>query len=102
MKFLMFVLRYKRCVLSQGRKEVRWLPGQEESLAPPCSNLRAFASEAKLLFEESTCDIVGTFRRPLMIRRPGNCAPLVTPLFLVDNKNDGQVTSAFPSLSEQI
>ena len=40
--------------------------------------------------EESTCDIVGTFRRspqsfsaPIVIRRPGNCAPLpafVTPL----------------------
>jgi len=25
--------------------------------------------------EESTCDIVGTFRRPVVIRRPGNCAP---------------------------
>ena len=42
------------------------------------------------------------FSAPLMIRRPGNCAPPVTPLFVVDNKNDGQVTSAFPSLSEQI
>jgi len=42
--------------------------------------------------EEGTCDIVGTFRRPpqsfnppvigapIVIRRPGNCAPLVTPL----------------------
>jgi len=34
--------------------------------------------------EESTCDIVGTFRRPpqwfgapMVIRRPGNCVPLL-------------------------
>jgi len=40
--------------------------------------------------EESICDIVGTFRRstqsfgvPIVIRRPGNCAPLVTPLVSV-------------------
>ena len=42
--------------------------------------------------EESTCDIVGTFRRPpqsfsapVVIWRPGNCAhlaPLVTPLLV--------------------
>ena len=25
--------------------------------------------------EECTCDIVGTFRRPIMFRHPGNCAP---------------------------
>jgi len=33
--------------------------------------------------EESTCNIVGTFRRPPVIRRPGHCAPfspLSTPL----------------------
>jgi len=39
--------------------------------------------------EESICDIVGTFWRPpqsfgapAMIRRLGNCAPLVTPLYV--------------------
>jgi len=26
--------------------------------------------------EESTCNIVGTFRRPPVIRRPGHCSPL--------------------------
>jgi len=26
----------------QGRNEVRWCPGQEAGLAPPCSNLRSF------------------------------------------------------------
>jgi len=55
-----------------GRTEVGWRPGQEASLAPPYSNLWSFGS--KCAPEESTCDIFGTFRRP------GNCAPLVTPL----------------------
>jgi len=33
-------------------------------------------------FEESACDIVGTLRRPILIRRPANCAPapFVMPL----------------------
>jgi len=30
--------------------------------------------------EASTCDVVGIFRGPAVIRRPRNCAPLVTPL----------------------
>jgi len=30
----------------QGRNEVRWRPGQETSLAPPCSNLRSFGSKS--------------------------------------------------------
>jgi len=41
--------------------------------------------------EESTCEIVGTFRRsqqtfgtPIMIRHPGNCVPIVTPLVIRD------------------
>ena len=29
----------------QGRHDVRWRPGQEASLAPPCSNLRSFGSK---------------------------------------------------------
>jgi len=74
--------------LSHGRNEVRWRPGQEAGLSPLCSKLRS--SGSKYCIEESTCDIVGTFRRlhshstpPVVIRRPGNCsplAPLVTPL----------------------
>jgi len=38
--------------------------------------------------EENTCDIIRTFRRlpqlfgvPIVIRGPGNCAPLVPPLY---------------------
>jgi len=33
----------------QGRNEVRWRPGQETSLAPPCSNLRPFGSKCTVL-----------------------------------------------------
>ena len=79
---------YRKVVHSHGRNEVRLRPGQETSLAPPCSNLRSFAS--KCAVEESTCDIVVTFRHPpqsfsapIVIRRPENCATLptlVTPL----------------------
>jgi len=65
----------------QGRNEVRWRPGQEASLAPPCSNLQVLRKQIccwrKYLrhccdFEESTCDIVATKLRPL--------SPLITPL----------------------
>ena len=45
----------------QGRNEVRWHPGQETSLASPCSNLRYFGSKSAV--EESTGDIVRTFWR---------------------------------------
>ena len=33
----------------QGRNEVRWRPGQEAVLAPPCSKLRSFGSECSVL-----------------------------------------------------
>jgi len=49
-------------------------PGQEASLAPPSSKVGYFGSKMYCI-EENTCDIVGTFRRP------GNRAPLVTPLY---------------------
>jgi len=35
--------------VAQGRNEVRWRPGQEASLAPPCSNLRSFGSKCTML-----------------------------------------------------
>jgi len=66
----------------------RWRPGQETSLTPPCSNLRSFGS--KCVVEESTCDIVVTFRHPRSHRRPHSDSvpmefspplhPFVTPL----------------------
>jgi len=75
----------------QGCNEARWRQGQEASLAPPCSKQRSFGSKCVVLkkvlvtllglfgapmfetevfwkqmhcIEESTCDTVGTFRRP--------------------------------------
>jgi len=35
--------------LNQGRNKVRWRPGQEASLAPPCSNLRSFGYKCTAL-----------------------------------------------------
>ena len=55
----------------QGRNDSRWRPGQEASLAPaPMFETELFRKQM-FCIEESTCDVVGTFRRP------GNRAPLV-------------------------
>jgi len=35
--------------ITQGRTEVRWRPGQEASLAHPCSNLSSFGSKCTAL-----------------------------------------------------
>ena len=35
--------------VTQGRTEIRWRPGKEKSLAPPCSNLRSFGSKCTIL-----------------------------------------------------
>ena len=55
------------------RSEVRWRTGQEATLAP------AFEPEVfrKQMYciEESACDTVGILGAPIVIRRPGNCAP---------------------------
>jgi len=71
----------------QGRNEVRWRPGQETSLALPCSNLRSFGSKCSAM-EKVLVTLLAVFgascsHSPIVIRRPGNCAtfaPLVTPL----------------------
>ena len=34
---------------AQGRKEIKWRPGQEASLAPPCSNLRSVGIKCTVL-----------------------------------------------------
>jgi len=47
---------------TQGRNEVRWCPGQEASLAPMFEP-EIFRKQMYCI-DESTCDIVGTFRRP--------------------------------------
>jgi len=71
---------------NQGRNEVKWRPGQEESLEPPCLNLRSFRRKCTAL-KEVLVTMLGLFRAPHSDWRPRNCAPLallVTPLLSTD------------------
>jgi len=72
----------------QGRNEVRWRPGQEPSLAPPCSNLRSFGSKYTLL-KKVLATLTGLFGAPHSDSAPRSYSasgefrslfPLVTPL----------------------
>ena len=67
--------RIYHCDSSQGHNEVRWRPGQEASLVPPFSNLRFFRKQMYCI-DESSCAVVGTFRRPHNDRAPGKSSPL--------------------------
>jgi len=62
------------CALHE-RNEVRWHPGQEASLAPPCSKLRYFGSKCTVL-KEVLVTLLGLFGAPTVTRRLGNCASL--------------------------
>ena len=64
----------------QGRTEVRWLPEQETSLAPPCSNLRSFVSKCTVL-KKVLVTLLGLFGVPALNRRPGHCALLSPPRY---------------------
>ena len=65
--------------------EVRQRPGQEASLAPPCSNLISLGSKCTAL-KKVLVTLFGLFGArshsalPIVIQGPGNCAPLVTTL----------------------
>jgi len=50
------------CSHRQERDKVRWLPGQEASLAPPCSNLRFLQSKCTVL--KKVLVILWTFSAP--------------------------------------
>ena len=64
---------------TQGRNENRWRRGKS-TFGAPVFEPDVFRKQMRCI-EENTCDIVGTFRRsPAVIRRPGNCFPLATPL----------------------
>ena len=52
----------------QERNEVRWRPGQEASLSPPCSK-RVFRKQMYCI-EECACYIVGIFGTPAVILPP--------------------------------
>jgi len=52
------VLHFQNCAIpcsklrslhsvTHGRNEIRWRPGQEASLAPPCSNQRSYGSRCR-------------------------------------------------------
>jgi len=79
----------------QGRNEVTWRPGQEESLAPPVSNMKSFRSKCSLLYWRKCLWYFGIFwhqckdlvaqlwlgTRRILPPLP----PLVTPLFLISD-----------------
>ena len=48
-RFFALVVSGEKGVRGQGRTEARWRPGQEASLAPPCSNQRSFDSKCTVL-----------------------------------------------------
>ena len=69
-----------------GFMDVTRLDGARNMLCAPMLEPELFRKQMYCI-EESTCDIAGTFRRPLqwfgcpiLIRRPGKCAPLTPPL----------------------
>jgi len=60
-----------------GCNEVRRRPGQDASLAPPCSNLRSFGSKCTVL-KKALVTFSGppaVIQHPRVIRRSGNFAP---------------------------
>jgi len=64
---------------AQGRIKVRWRPGKEASLAPPCSNLRSFGSKCTVL-KKVLVTLLRLFGAPAVIHRPGNCGNCSGPL----------------------
>jgi len=68
---------WQHVLYAQGRNEVRWTPGKEASLSPPCSNLRSFASKFTVL-QKVLVTLLKLVYTPAVIWRPGNCAPLAS------------------------
>ena len=54
---------------NQERNEVRWCPGQEASLAPPCSNLRSFGSKCTIL-KKVLSTLLGLLEPPQSFSNP--------------------------------
>jgi len=73
----------------QERNEVRWRPGQEASLAPPCSNLGSFGTKCTVL-KKVLVTLLGLIGALAVIWRPHSdsasgevyppCPSVVTPL----------------------
>jgi len=62
---------------NQRLTEVRWRPGQEASLAPPCSNLRFFGSKCTAL-KKVFVTLLGVFGAP-SDSEPGALCPFCSP-----------------------
>jgi len=54
---------------SHAGTAVRWRPGQETSLAPPCSNLRSFGSKCTVM-KKGLVILLGHHGTPAVIWRP--------------------------------
>jgi len=68
--------------LSQGRDEVRWRPGQETSLAPPCVQIVRFFGGKCTALTKVLVILLGIFGAPVVIWRTGNYASFAPPLLL--------------------
>jgi len=74
---------------SQGRYEVRWRPGHEASLAPPCSNLRSFGSKC-IVLKKVLVTLLGlsaplaVIQSPCSDSAPRELCPLCTPRYACD------------------
>jgi len=53
-------------------------PGARSKFGTPMFEPEVFRKQIYFI-KESTCDIVGTFRRPIVIRRPENCSHFAHP-----------------------
>ena len=56
-------------IIDQGRNEVRWSPGQEASLVPPCLNLRCFRSKCTV-FKKVLMIFLGLLVPSAVMRHP--------------------------------
>jgi len=65
--------------VTQGRTEVRWRPGQETCLAPPCSTLRSFGNKC-IVFRKKPARLLGLFGSPQWFGTRGIVPLFVTPL----------------------
>ena len=63
----------------QRRNEFRWRPGQEASLAIPCSDLRSFGSKCTAL-KKVLATLLGLFGGPSH-SAPGALCPLAPPSY---------------------
>ena len=68
---------------ARGRNEIRWRPGKETSLAPPCSNLRSFGSKCTAL-KKVLVTSLGLFGALRSNSAPGELCPPFLPRYAPD------------------